>query len=415
MNDYLFALTDGGGTVPPELGTVRRLLARGHRVRVLADDSMARGVAATGAEFLPWEPGSGGPPPAAGFRDWELRTPWALARGMAEHMLVGQAPVQAGRLSVEVAADRPDLVVTSFGAFGAMAAAEAAGLRYDVLIPNVYPVPAPGLPPLGTGWRPGRTALGRFRDRAAGAAASRLLGRYVLPPLNGLRSRLGLPPLRGVWEQLRRARHRLVLTARSFDFPARLDPGVRYVGPVLDDPSWATAPDWSAPEGTGPLVLVALSSTFQDQRRCLQNVVDALIRCRVRGLVTTGPALDPAGIRGGDGITVVRAAPHAEVLERADLVVTHGGHGTVLKSLVADRPLLVLPHGRDQWDNATRVTARGAGRMLRPTASPARLARAVDDLLHTPSWTAAAQRLGAAVREEIAHSPLVAELERTGP
>ena len=38
---YLFALTDAGGTVPPELGVVRRLVERGHRVTVLADESMA--------------------------------------------------------------------------------------------------------------------------------------------------------------------------------------------------------------------------------------------------------------------------------------------------------------------------------------------------------------------------------------
>ncbi|GAA1105952.1 MULTISPECIES: hypothetical protein [Pseudonocardia] len=53
MTDYLFALTDGGGTVPPELGVARRLVLRGHRVRVLADTSMARGVRAIGASFLP--------------------------------------------------------------------------------------------------------------------------------------------------------------------------------------------------------------------------------------------------------------------------------------------------------------------------------------------------------------------------
>ena len=46
---YLFALTDGGGTVPPEVGAARRLVERGHRARVLAEDSMAPEVRATGA------------------------------------------------------------------------------------------------------------------------------------------------------------------------------------------------------------------------------------------------------------------------------------------------------------------------------------------------------------------------------
>ncbi len=31
VHTYLFALVDGGGTVPPELGVVRRLVERGHQ------------------------------------------------------------------------------------------------------------------------------------------------------------------------------------------------------------------------------------------------------------------------------------------------------------------------------------------------------------------------------------------------
>ena len=60
---YLFALVDGGGTVPPELGTVRRVVERGHRVTVLADDSMAEEVAATGAVFRPWTEAPNRPAP----------------------------------------------------------------------------------------------------------------------------------------------------------------------------------------------------------------------------------------------------------------------------------------------------------------------------------------------------------------
>ena len=42
--DFLFATWEGGGNVPPTMGAVRRLLERGHRVRVLADDSAAAGL-----------------------------------------------------------------------------------------------------------------------------------------------------------------------------------------------------------------------------------------------------------------------------------------------------------------------------------------------------------------------------------
>ena len=40
--------------MPPELGTVRRLVERGHRVTVLAEDSMVDDVRTTGATYRPW-------------------------------------------------------------------------------------------------------------------------------------------------------------------------------------------------------------------------------------------------------------------------------------------------------------------------------------------------------------------------
>ncbi|MDP9418515.1 MAG: hypothetical protein M3P48_11970 [Actinomycetota bacterium] len=51
---YLVAIWDDGGTVPVELGVVRRLLARGHTATVIGDPSTAGDVAATGAAFRPW-------------------------------------------------------------------------------------------------------------------------------------------------------------------------------------------------------------------------------------------------------------------------------------------------------------------------------------------------------------------------
>jgi hypothetical protein len=50
---YLFATVDGGGNVPPELSAARRLVDRGHLVTVLAEDSVAAEVRATGARLRP--------------------------------------------------------------------------------------------------------------------------------------------------------------------------------------------------------------------------------------------------------------------------------------------------------------------------------------------------------------------------
>jgi UDP:flavonoid glycosyltransferase YjiC (YdhE family) len=102
-----------------------------------------------------------------------------------------------------------------------------------------------------------------------------------------------------------------------------------------------------------------MSSSFQRQGEVLGRVANALGTLDVRAVLTTGPALDPANISAPPNVSVVRSAPHEHVLRYAAAVVTHGGHGTVAKALAAGVPLLVLPIGRDQGDNAARVTAEG--------------------------------------------------------
>lgn len=58
----------------------------------------------------------------------------------------------------------------------------------------------------------------------------------------------------------------------------------------------------------------APSSTFMNQTDLLRRVVAALDSLPVRGLVTTGPEIDPATIASTRRVQVVRSAPHATVL-----------------------------------------------------------------------------------------------------
>ena len=403
---YLCALVDAGGTVPPELGVVRRLVNRGHRVTVLAGESLVDAVRATGADFLPRK----GASPVV-FRDWDL-TPWDLARAMADHMMVGPAPSHAADTASAIDALAPDRVVVSALAVGPMIAAEARRVPFDLLIPNVYPFPVEGMPPFGGGLAPARGVAGRVRDQLVTAAAGGLFDRYALDGLNSLRANYGLEPVSVTWEQMARAHRQLILTSAAFDFPARLPDNACYVGPILDDPVWADGRTWKLPPGDDPLVLVAMSSTFQNHLECLQRVVDALGAMPLRALVTTGPAIRPEALSASPNVTVVESAPHERVLREAALVITHGGHGTVLKTLAAGLPLVILPHGRDQADNAVRVTTRGAGIAISRRASARKIANAVGRVLNHPSYGAAARRFGRVVARDADSPALLAELER---
>ena len=393
----LYAMWDGGGTVPPELAIVRALVARGHDVRVIADAVLADEVRATGATHLPWTTAPQHRTRSHDddfIRDWEVSNPLAAFARVRDRFFCGPASLFARDVQAELRSHRADVVVTSQMLFGAQIGAEAAHVPVVMTCANVYSIPGMGQPLFGTGFKPARSAFGRLRDRAIGAVMERLFdsGRSTI---NDLRTSLGLETLAHTMDQMRR-QETLLLIDEAFDFPGTFPANVRYAGAQLDDPAWAAS--WTPPSGDAPLVLVALSSSYQAQDDVLRRVAAALGMLPVRGVVTTGPAVEPSTIAAQHNVQVVRSAPHAEVLRHASAVVTHGGHGTVVKTLAAGLPLLILPMGRDQADNAARVTARGAGLRLRARASSGDIAAALQRILSDDQFRAAAGRLGAHIR-----------------
>lgn len=413
MTRYLFTEWDGGGSLPPELALVRRLIAAGHTVTVLGDPVIEPETRAIGVkDFRAWVDA----PHHVSRRaeddyvgDWRLRSPSAVITNLMDALMVRPAARFAAETLRAIDDVRPDVVASSFTLLGALMAAECRALPTAVLVPNIVALPAEGMPPFGTGWSAAKGPLGRLRDRAVNALVERWWNAR-LPELNATRAALGLAPLDRLLAQYERAERVLALTSQAFDFPAVLPPNVRYVGPQLDDPSWVEP--WMPPlVDDRPFVLVAMSTTFMDHVDQLQRAVTALGSLSVRALVTTGPAVDPEQISAPAGVTVVRSAPHAEVLVHADVLVTHGGHGTVMKALAAGVPIVCIPTGRDQPDNAARLVHLGAGIRLGKDAPPAKVAGAIRKVLADPSYRAAAKRVGERLQVEARSDAALTELE----
>jgi len=189
-----------------------------------------------------------------------------------------------------------------------------------------------------------------------------------------------------------------VMTSPSFDFPAQLPHNAGYIGVQLEDPQWT--PPWNPPWPSAddrPLVVVSLTTTYQAHGDMLARIVSALGSLPVRALVTTGriELKEPP-----PNVHLARFVPHARVLPYADAVVTHAGLGTVHAALAHGLPLLCLPIGRDQPDNAARVVWRGAGLRISPKSSPARIAAAVERVLHDETLTRSSRNLARAIAAE---------------
>lgn len=411
---FLFASWEGGGNVPPMLTLVRRLIARGHRVRVLGEACTRGEAEAAGAEFRPWAtaPSRADTDPANDpMRDWEAPDPAEVIRRIVDRLMCGNALPYARDTLAELERERADAIVTSEMLLGPMLAGEAAGVPAAALACNIPILPLPGLPPFGPGLLPARDEAERAMHAGVRAMLDALLAEG-LAPLNAARAALGLAPRGSVWEQYAALDRNLCATAAAFDFPAdSLPANFRYVGPLLDEPGWAAGAIPDGLDASRPLVLVGLSTTYQAQEEMLGRCVEALAGLPVQAVVTTGPAVAPEALPPAPNVIAVRHASHDALLVRAAAALTHAGHGTVMRALRAEVPLLCMPMGRDQNDNAARVAARGAGLTLRPAAAADEIRGALTRLLDEPAFREGARRLGRAVAAEADPDRAAAELE----
>ncbi|GAA1068914.1 DUF1205 domain-containing protein [Kitasatospora nipponensis] len=114
-----------------------------------------------------------------------------------------------------------------------------------------------------------------------------------------------------------------------------------------------------------------------------------------------------------DDIKVVVDVPLNLLLGDADLVVSHGGAGTVLTALHAGLPLLLVPQLPDHTGHSARVLATGAGEVLtRDEATVEQLREDAQSLLEDGPQRAAARRLRERILEQPAPADLVPALEQ---
>ncbi len=410
---FLFVLFEGGGNVPPMLGLARRLVERGHHVRVIGEPANEAEIKAAGCEFTPYTraPHRFDKSAESTFMDDYLgKTPiYALFR-FIDRVLAGPALEYAQDVLEELERRPVDLVVVNEFLFGGLFAAEKLGIPSVMVTPGIYNFYAPGLPP------PGMTPLsgpaGWLRDKGYGMMFKRIVA-HAVPGLRRARQGLGLDPAIDPLDYMAKLERSLVLTSPAFEFPARFSANIRLTGPVIDDP--ALVEPWQSPwaeDDERPLVVVSFSTTYQAHEAILQRVIDACAELPVRALVTVGPAIDPARLRATPNVVLRRYISHAQVFPYAAAVVTHAGHGTVIRALAAGVPLVCIPVGRDQPGNAARVAARGAGLHVSPKAEPPAIRQAIQKVLDVSGYRASARKLSEVIRRDAQSCAAIEELER---
>ncbi len=214
------------------------------------------------------------------------------------------------------------------------------------------------------------------------------------PNLQRLRSGLALPPDPSL-DMLYRYLH-LAFVPPSYQDPAVPRPptahALRHV--VFDRSGDEVLPAWAG-SLSRPVVYATLGLGFNRAVDVFAAVLAGLRDEPGSLVVTVGRNQDPAQFGPQPpNVHVERYIPQSLLFPYCDLVVCHGGWNTVLAALSAGLPLVLLPLGADQPQNAARCAALRVGRVLgADERTPAAIRAAVREVLADPGYRSNAEGL----------------------
>jgi len=323
-----------------------------------------------------------------------------------------QAAVRAARATVpSVERFGPQIAVSDILTPAPALAAELCGVPVATLVPHVHPWAAPGFPPFSLGARLPRTRLGALAWRAFDPLVARGLeqGRREY---NDCRARLGLPPRRELHPGLSRELT-LVATLPQLEYPRRWEPWLRVVGPLLwEPPGERVAP----PPGDGPVVMVAPSTAQDPGHALLRAALAGLAGAPVRVIATYNGREPMPPVDVPANAVLVPWLSYARSMPACDLVVTHGGHGTLTRALSCGCAVVVCPAGGDMAENAARADWAGLGvRLPRRLLGPRTVRLAVERALGDARMRSRARAVAAWIARHDGAQAAARELERWHP
>lgn len=364
----LFAFVGGSGHFEPLVPIARECAAAGHTVAFAGQPAMVPVIEAAG--FVAFATGGK-----------TLLAPSARLPLMKVDMAQEEQALRdafAKRFARERAAMildlceawQPDLLVCDEVDFGAMVAAE----RFRIPHATVFVI-----------------ASGSFVRKDV-----------VGEPLEELRAEYGLPPD----PDFKMLSRYLVLSPfpPSYRDPAFPLPATAHsIRPHTAAPNDA-APEWETHLPDAPTLYFTLGTIFNIESGDLfERVLAGLRQLPMNVVATVGREIDPQELGPQPPhVHIARFIPQASLLPHCDLVVSHGGSGSVMGALAHGLPMVLLPMGADQPLNAQRCAALGVAHVLDPLQATSEQVRdAVAGTLADPTYRQAAQRL----RDEISALP----------
>lgn len=152
-------------------------------------------------------------------------------------------------------------------------------------------------------------------------------------------------------------------------------------------------------QGDPPVVFTLGSSAVRTAGAFYEVSLEAVRRLGCRAILLAGENRSAGPVP--ENILVWDYASYSQLFPYARAVVHQGGSGTTAQTLRAGKPMVVVPYGFDQPDNAVRMRRLGVGRIIpRDRYQPDRVVRELGKVLENPAYAEQSRKAGERICRE---------------
>lgn len=375
MSTTVFLSHPAHGHINPTLPVVAELVRRGERVVYYATELFQAKVEATGAEYRSYGPQElferklayggifGGMVGLLEATEEILADLLAQVREERPDYLLLEAHSVPGNL-VQKIVEIPAITLCSMFAFNERLISPSDLIRF------MYgPAPAPAL-------LDGLQGLHHYLE-----VAQRITNKYGVACPNIVEYLSNPQPLN------------IVFTSKYFQIGGEqaFDERYKFVGPSVAPRVETTAGQpagdfpWDALTGQA-LIYVSMGTMYNADAAFYHACFDAFGDSGYQVVLAVGQRLDLSQLRQPPDNFIVRPfVPQLELLQRANLFITHGGMNSANEGILFHVPMLVLPQQADHYVVANRLAELGAGIVLDRSQVTAEQLRALSEKVLTDS------------------------------
>jgi zeaxanthin glucosyltransferase len=301
-------------------------------------------------------------------------TPQAIKQAGVEALLVDQASPEGGTV------------------------ADFLGIPFITICSAVVLNREESVPPIVTNWHYSTAWWARLRNRA-GYELLKRVAKPIRDLIDEYRTEWKLPPHSNPNESYSQLAQ-ISQQPAELEFPRQnLPQWFHFTGPY-HSPIGREVPNFPYEKLTDQPLIYASMGTVQNRLiKVFHNIAEACVGLDAQLAISLGGSASPESLPALPGSPlVVEYAPQLELLQKANLTITHAGMNTTLECLSNGVPMVAIPIANDQPGIGARIAWAGVGEAI-PVArlNVPKLRKAIKQVLTQESYKQNALRLQAAI------------------